>query len=506
MIAHCGPELPPHALLEARSRILARFPIVEYRHVELRAADRDRLVRVAERLQRETSLSLNNAFGPAVSCGLDQASAVVIEDHHAIRLFEILGTQEYSYRALLLAGEGDQAIVGAARSPAFERYCQDVLCLGPVESLEPTASGACDSLAVRCLKDRSVIDRLVGQARRAGTLNVIPYMGTGGVWALAGTVAQRANVPVRVAAPPPQLTRCVNDKLWFSRLVEAVFGKQAVPDTRLAFGSATLATQAATLAARHPRVVVKLRDSASSKGNILLSAPDITGLPLRRVRELLLDVMQRAGWKASFPVLVSAWESPVLDSPSLQLWIPEASSGEPIVEGIFDQRFLSVAEQFTGAVPTTLPQQSQDRLAYDGMQLGFVLQRLGYFGRCSFDAIFVGRHLESARLHWIECNGRWGGVSIPMTLANRLLGDWRRQPFVIAQRGELDGPRRTLETVLELLRGHLYSTSGEPQGAVILSPSPLEQGTGYGLLVFGTDVGAAADQANRIDTLLYGRS
>ena len=44
------------------------------------------------------------------------------------------------------------------------------------------------------------------------------------------------------------------------------------------------------------------------------------------------------------------------------------------------------------------------------------------------DAILIGESLADARLHWIECNGRWGGVSIPMTLANRLTGDWARHP------------------------------------------------------------------------------
>ena len=40
----------------------------------------------------------------------------------------------------------------------------------------------------------------------------------------------------------------------------------------------------------------------------------------------------------------------------------------------------------------------------------------------SLDALLTGQDMSNAELHWIECNGRWGGVSIPMTAARNLPG------------------------------------------------------------------------------------
>lgn len=58
-----------------------------------------------------------------------------------------------------------------------------------------------------------------------------------------------------------------------------------------------------------------------------------------------------------------------------------------------------------------------------------VFQQLGYVGRCSFDALVVGRDLASARVKFVECNGRWGGTSTPMNLMTRVFGDFRTIPY-----------------------------------------------------------------------------
>ena len=63
------------------------------------------------------------------------------------------------------------------------------------------------------------------------------------------------------------------------------------------------------------------------------------------------------------------------------------------------------------------------------MVLATVFQHLGYVGRCSFDLVLIGDSIETADFQFIECNGRWGGTSLPMTLMNRMFGDWSAQPF-----------------------------------------------------------------------------
>jgi hypothetical protein len=433
-----------------------------------------------------------------VRAALDSGPCLFIEDHHGIRLFERLGNLAYAYRGLLLARSGDMVAIGVPRSGAFERYCAKTLGLGDAEILEPADTGAADSLATRCMRDQRVMERLAAHARRHGGLNIVPYMGTGGVWALAGRLSERCGAPIRVAAPPPNLSRCVNDKIWFSHCVDRLIGAQAVPAAAPVSGSAMLAAKVAEFARTHATVAVKLPDSASSKGNLVLDTASLERQTLSQLRRHLITLMRRAGWRDEFPVLVSAWERPVLASPSVHLWIPEAGSRDPIVEGVFDQHLTGVGGEFAGAAPSALPWGWQRRLAREAGLLGAVFQRLGYFGRCSFDAIVVGTDVEHGTLHWIECNGRWGGVSLPMTLASRLFGDWRRRPFVIVERSDLHGPARSFSDVLVRLDGHLYVAEGNPAGAVILTPSPLEKGTGYELMVFDSDVQLAAERARRI--------
>ncbi len=447
----------------------------------------------------DPGLAAPSPVGPGVRAGVGPGPNLLIEDHHWIRLFALRGNQLYSYRALLLARAGDMAAIGEARSPTFERYCADTLRLGAAEILQPAPGRVKDSLAARCVRDAAMTDHIARRARREGGLNIIPYMGTAGVWGLAAALAARSGVPVHVAAPVPGLVRRANDKLWFTDCVNRLVGNQAVPRTWSVFGSAMLAARVAALARSSASVVVKLPDSASSKGNFVLESASLSALSVAELRRRLIALMRRAGWRNEFPVLVSAWEGPVLVSPSVHLWIPGADEGDPLVEAVFDQRVIGRSGVFCGAVPSTLPSCWRQRVAREAALLGLLFQSLGYVGRCSFDAIVVGTAFDRATLHWIECNGRWGGVSVPMTLAARLFGDWHRSPFVIVERADLGYSPRRLEPLLRALGPELYVAGGPPAGAVILSPSPLEAGTGYELMVFDEDVPGALERARRID-------
>jgi hypothetical protein len=461
------------------------LPIVPHHAVDIDAAETRRIDRLAARLlEDEPTLDATAPFGAEVTAGLGHAAAVFLEDHSAIRLFETRGNPAYSYRALLLAGEGDLVLVGAARNPAFEDYCRERLGLGRAEVVPVLPAGPPRPLAVACAEDPALLGALTCRAREAGGLDLVPYMGTGGIWRLAGRISRAAGVPVKVAAPPPRLTRRVNDKLWFAERVTELFGAEARPPAHAAFSLAMLAARVAFLAGRNPAVAVKLTDSASSAGNFVLSCEEVAGLGLGALRARLAGLLDRAGWRGGFPLMVTAWEQPVLASPSVQLWVPNRGQGEVVVEGIFDQAVMGLARMFVGAEPTAASLETQRRMSAEAARLGRLFQALGYYGRCSFDAILVGEDEGRARLHWIECNGRWGGTSIPMTLANRLVGDWHRRPFAVIERDDLDVAPRPVSRFLEALEDELY-LPGRAAGAVLLSPGQVEQGEGYEIMVLG---------------------
>ncbi len=481
--------------------LIPNFPIVEQIPVSLTPTECKKLKHLANQLyRRDRRLASIKPFGKSVSAGLGPGPTVVLEDHSWIRLFEHVGDEAYSYRALLLAREGDVVMIGIARNSVFETYCREQLLLGKVELLLPAPAKPTDSLATRCLKDQQLIETLATYAIQNESLNIIPYMSTAAVWALANKVAKYAQVPIRIAGPPPYLCRCVNNKLWFTKRATEVLGETAVPPTFEVHNLAILCSRIANLANNSTCVAIKLRDSASSAGNLVFDSSILRNLSLHALRNHILAILTQRGWNNAYPLMVTAWESPVANSPSVHLWIPQEEQGPPIVEGIFDQSVSGTASEFVGAIPSSLDDTWQYRLAKDAVRMGSLFQALGYFGRCSFDAILIGQDLSQATLHWVECNGRWGGVSIPITLANRLVGNWKNHPFVIIEEGHLNLPRANLSWLLRIIKDNLYTPTRSAIGAVVLSPGKIESGTGYELMVFGNNANDAVAIADTIKT------
>jgi hypothetical protein len=165
---------------------------------------------------------------------------------------------------------------------------------------------------------------------------------------------------------------------------------------------------------------------------------------------------------------VDSWETEIACSPSAQLWIPPKEEGEPIVEGIFAQTVEGPTGMFVGSAPAMLPSDIIQEITTRCWLLGRLFQRLGYIGRCSFDLILVGTSPTSGRLKFIECNGRWGGTSAPMTLMNRLFGSWVGQPYVtrVCEVAELG--RMSFEQLLDRIGEERFDrTTGT--GHIVLS-------------------------------------
>ena len=78
-----------------------------------------------------------------------------------------------------------------------------------------------------------------------------------------------------------------------------------------------------------------------------------------------------------------------------------------------------------------------------------------------------------------------------MTLANRLIGDWSRVYLLIAERNDFPGPAWTFENFRDEMGDLLFQKCGPARGIVVLSPSRVEAGTGYELLVLASNAGEA---------------
>jgi hypothetical protein len=504
---------PRHDDVKRVWRVRPSLPVVEQIPVTVGEAEQRRIAALADELRGRDPVLADDARGfhlppptgrrGRVRQGVGDGPALIFEDHGEIPLFTTAAPSPLEYRSLFLAEDGDILALGGQRVPDFEAYARDTLRLGEVDVL-PRPAGGPGALPDALRADPAAMARLVQRAGEEGSLTVIPYLSTAAAWRLAETVAEEAGVEVSVLGPPPVLAARVNDKAWFSRRVAEVLGPDALPETGWAADAFELTDALHVLAKRHRRLVVKMPDSAGGVGNVVLDSAVVADLDHDRLLAHVWARTGRAGRGWAFPLLVGAWSDPVLDSPSVQLWVPQRGEGLPVVEGVFSQVLKGARGTFVGAAPTWLPAEWQQRLADEAVRMALLFQELGYFGRCSFDAVLSGADLESAAVHWVDANGRWGGVSIALTAANRLVGDWQRRPFVIVQRSGLRMGPRPLPAVLDDIGPQLFRPSDGRTGAVVLAPCRLVEGTGMNLMVLAGDVATAEADAATVKARLLG--
>ncbi len=484
---------------------LPRIPVRARYSPRISESERQRIAERARRLLAgEPGLNATQAFGRDIRSGLIPGTGLFFEDHFPLQLVKPEEGALLDYRVRMLADSGDILVLAGQPHAGFDAYCRDIVGLGnPVVVSAGSPPGQLRSaLAERCRKDRPLLERIASLARDAGGLTVFPYVTCGHDWLLAGDIARLARVPVRVAAAPPRLSRRVNDKGWFLEQVAWLLGPAAIPPSHVVLGPAALAGRVAHLARRYPRIVLKVPDSAGGRGNLVLDSDEVRSISLRELRRRLILLLHGLGWEGDFPIVAGVWEAPVVASPSAQLWVPARTDGVPVVEGLFVQALTGAMGAFIGAEPAQFPSDVEARVADEAFRLACLFQELGYFGCCSFDAVLVGDTLGSAELHWIECNGRWGGVSIPLTLANRLAGDGPAMPFVVAQQTVPGSGARSFREAIALLSQLLYVRGEQDTGVIVATPRSIEAGSGLQFVALGETVAEARFLAEAARKLL----
>ncbi|MEM7135927.1 MAG: hypothetical protein AAF500_05065 [Myxococcota bacterium] len=330
-------------------------------------------------------------------------------------LVDVAGVEEYQHRGRLRARDGDLYATVTPPAEGYETYCQETLALGAPEHLVATPSGPPIAVARACASGTTYA-RLVEVARSAGGFVLHPYMGIEDVWFLAEKLAIDARVSVSVLAPPPPVTWIANDKSAFDNLVERVLGREALVETRTARTQHEIARNLEALAGRNPRVGLKRTRCASAMGNAVFSASELVD----GARGVVDAFLERTEWPEGEEVLAVVWHDAAI-SPSTQLWLPPSSEGPPRLDGVYEQILAGEERVFVGSRPSTLPNRVNRALGEQALLIAAALQELGYVGRCSFDHLLEGDPEGEFRIVFTECNGRWGGTSMPMSLVDRVV-------------------------------------------------------------------------------------
>jgi hypothetical protein len=444
-------------------------PIIEHYKPAPTSNDLAAIDRLATNIRQERPrLVLEDDFLDLVPTALDDAPTLHLDDLSAISYMDAgRDVRFYQERARLRAGDGDVVATSDPVAQGYEAYCRDTLRLGAVDWLHPRPIKNPLRIAEACWEDPQSRSLLIERIR-SGVRYVHPHMGTFAVWELAALLRDVSGCPMKVIAPPPRLCSWVNDKIAFAEVVSRLFGPELVPRTMSACNFAILAQRVRDLARSSATIGIKLPNSAGGEGVVVLDGGSFAGDTLSDIRDKLKTILPSLNWSGESELLIDSWEADVVCSPSAQLWIPPPAVGEPIVEGVYIQALDGPTGMFAGSIPADLPIEISQEIATRSWMLGRLFQRLGYIGRCSFDLILVGESASAARLEFVECNGRWGGTSAPMTLMNRLFGDWARQPYVsqVCEIARLDSV--SFQQLRALIDDDLFDRASE-SGRVILS-------------------------------------
>ncbi|MBW2403800.1 MAG: hypothetical protein JRF42_08330 [Deltaproteobacteria bacterium] len=397
-------------------------------------------------------------------------------------LVDVAGVQEYQHRGRLRAADHDVYVTVTPEAGGYEPYCRDTLHMGAPEHLVADPIGPPIAVARACTAG-DTHTRLVEVARDAGGMTVHPYMGIEDVWELAAMLSVDSRTPVRVISPPPPVTWIANDKALFDELVARVLGREALVETRISRDAAAIETDLRMMSQRHNRVGLKRTRCASAMGNAVFASCDVHAEV--DAADAVQEFLRRTEWPVGEEVLTVAWLDTDL-SPSTQLWIPPLDSGEPRLDGIYEQILKGEEKVFVGSRPSTLPDAVNQELATGALLVAAALQELGYVGRCSFDHLVTGDPKGEFDVVFTECNGRWGGTSTPMSLLDRLLHGprpaYRAQDLVFP---ELIGA--SLTDLLELA-GELVFHAESGQGRFIFyNIGPLHGHGKFDVISIGED-------------------
>jgi hypothetical protein len=467
-------------------RKLAPWPIVQS-HFATLTPEQDKRAQAVANVILENDLSLRK-FWPAktnVVQGWAAGPTLYLEDHRVVDLVSESSAQAYEYRMLGFAGDDDIYLISGAPNPVFEAYLRDEIGLGSplVIDLEADLDSPRKSLAYSCQTNEKAMHTLVETARHNQGLNIAAFQTTGDVWLLALELAKRSGEPVHVMGPSPALSKRANDKLWFAELIRQLHGSDALPVTYRSYSIAGVAARMKRLSRLSDRIVLKLPSSAGGLGNTTIESALVRNKSLKQIYALIVNRLKELGWRTGQSLLVGIWDNHVTSSPSVQIWIPSQSDGFPIVEGVFEQIVIGSAGAFVGARSARLPKDITEQLITEALLLARTLQYLGYFGRLSLDTVLLEKPGEKPVIHWIEANARWGGVSIPMTLGNKITNGNKPCPILIIQRLSEQMPGITMPGSIAKIGIRPVSIwKGRRKGYVHLLPS---EGTLQLLSIYG---------------------
>lgn len=388
----------------------------------------------------------------------------------------IPGVDWYQLRSRTRAGARDYFAATKPELSDYENYNRNILKIGDPVFVYPQVSNKDAYYVCRSLKkDKQTFKYLVDQVKQNKLKILHPYMGAKDVWKLAEALTKAAKKKVRVLSAHPELTRRANGKEDFTELVATLLGEEGVPATYSSCKIGKICKNFRKLSEKYQRVALKMNCYSSAMGNQVFESSYLEKLSDKKLEKLVKDFLVKHEWNEKDPVLAVEWKHDVLQSPSVQTWIPPLGAGLPIIEGVYEQFLKGEQKIFQGSSPSILAPDIQERMARRAFLIAAVFQKMGYVGRCSFDLVLCGKSEESAQDVFVECNGRWGGTSIPMSIMNRIFGDYRKVKYRCMDFSHEKLIGKPFSEVFEIFKEDLYNVETKKGRYIFYNVGCLQQ-------------------------------
>lgn len=381
----------------------------------------------------------------------------------------IHGEQYRCDRTLMWLGD-PKLVFATFPIPHAADFCRRYGYLGTTYAA-PTSPSPFLSLDI--MHEPHLLAQLVEYAGAERTVQLIPYATTSQFFQLVELLQTDYNLTVLLPESPGRdclwLRDYIDTKAGFRLLVSRWLpnADQLLPEGVICPDRAQAAAVAHWFSLNRQDCLVKADRGEDSIGHFIIRPGEFASV------QAIHQALQANSFLGDEWVTVEQLlPNSALLSPSLELLVPPAGSGEPMITYLCGQHFL----EFAGAHGIWVSRELYEAawyptLAASGLQIAARLQAMGYVGHFDIDTIID----DAGRIFLVEINARRTGGTHVHEFARYYLGADYLDKFVLLGNDSIDsGPIVDYNNLMQTIGDLLYPMPGQNQGVVITVTSALE--------------------------------
>ena len=442
--------------------------------------------------------SVNPNIPVVIVCNISETffDFLSLAENSTVEAQLIRGEQYRGDRALIWVGDPKLVFVSLP-VPNGEALCQQLGYRHTRYAVpaEPTAW-----LSLDILREPALMDQLLAYAGEKRTLQIIPYATTRQFYQLIETLRTDHGLTVIVPETPEPETFWLRDYMDTKAGFRALAARwlpnadELLPEGYVCETLETAAEVVYWFGLRQEICIVKANIGENGLGNLVVRPGDFDSVAA------ILEHLHHNSFMRNLPLTVEAYvQADKLISPSLEVFVPPLSQGDPYITYVSDQVFQGFGD-FCGVLVSRdlLTAPWYKTLADSGLLIAKRLQELQYVGHFDMDAVVN----DEGQAFLVEINPRRTGGSHVHDFAQFFFGpDYLDKVALLSDDTLKSGPITDITELLSEISDLLYPIQGRQRGAIVTVSSALENHE-FGCIFIGpTQADVVALQQQMIDRM-----